>query len=287
MIDLIDEYFVKPMQFPDLYPPYNLYNTAAYAAIALIAAFLIYRFLRYRKIQIDSQFFGAILPYIFIGAIMRVIQDADILPRSMTILGQTIYPFITPGIYILMFAILAVIYLVSSRSSTGNPQLMFRKIRNSGIGIGAVLFSMLSLLGLSKITSGNVLLMAGILVLVGLGLVVFELIKSRIYNKREIPEFRNLERTTLLSQALDGSATFIGVAFGGYTEQHVVANSIFGLFGSPFAFFIVKLVFALAIIFALRKEAESRDEQVYVLLLITLFGLAPGVRDGLRLFFSV
>lgn len=287
MTDFLDEYFVKPMQFPDTYAPYNIYNTAAYAIIALVAAFLIYRYLRAKKITIDADFFNAVLPFIMLGAIMRVIQDAEILPRSITISNLTFYPFITPGIYVLMFGVLAVAYLASRISSRGNHQRLLRKIRNSGIGLSAVLFAILSLWGFSKINLKHVEYLAAILFLAAIGVVIFEVIKSKLYNKRETPELKNLERTTLFSQVLDGSATFVGVSMGGYTEQHIVANSIFAIFGTPFAFYIVKLLFALAIIYALRREAESRDEHVYVLLLITIFGLAPGMRDALRLFFSV
>ncbi|HLC48079.1 MAG TPA: DUF63 family protein, partial [Candidatus Norongarragalinales archaeon] len=183
--------------------------------------------------------------------------------------------------------LLAVIYKVSKESAKGDSALMLRKVRDSGIGIAAVMLAILALNGISRVAISHILQLAGILLLAGLGLLAFELIKSRIYNKRETPEFKNLERTTVLSQALDGAATFIGVAFGGYSEQHVVANTLFGFFGSPFAFYLVKLVFALAIVFALRREAESPSEHVYVLALITIFGLAPGTRDALRLFFSV
>ncbi|MEK6954811.1 MAG: DUF63 family protein [Candidatus Micrarchaeota archaeon] len=287
MVDIIDEFFVKPMQFPDLYPPYNTYNTAAYAAIALIVAFLAYKYIRSRKIAIDPKFYWAVLPFIFMGAIMRVIQDAEILPRSLNVAGITFYPFITPGIYILMFLILGVIYLVAKSSSKENHEVMMKKIRNSGIGLSAVLFAILALWGLSRITLEKVTFMAAILLLASLGLLAFELIKSKIYNKRENALYKNLERTTLFSQVLDGAATFVGVGMGGYSEQHVVANAIFGIFGTPLSFFFVKLIFALAIIYALRKEAESADEHVYVLVLITVFGLAPGVRDALRLFFAV
>ncbi len=287
MVDFIDEYFVKPMQFPDLYAPYNIYNTAVYAILALIAAYLIYKFLQSRKIAIDTHFYYAVLPFIFFGGIMRVIQDAGILPRSMDLGGITIYPFITPGIYIIIFLVLAGVYHVSRISSKGNHIGMLKKIRNAGIGLNLGLFSILALWGFSRINLNQLGLFVLILILTALAALIFEIVKSKFYNKREDPELKGLERTTVIAQSLDGSATFVGVTMGGYFEQHVLANAIFGTFGSPFAFYLIKILFVFALVFALRKESESKAEQVFVLLLITIFGLAPGLRDALRLLFMV
>ncbi|MFH0971890.1 MAG: DUF63 family protein [Candidatus Micrarchaeota archaeon] len=287
MADFIDEYFVKPMQFPLDYAPYNLYNTAVYAIVALLAAYLIYKWIRAKKIKITPSFYNAVVPFIFLGGILRVIQDAQILPRSIDLFGIAIYPFISPGIYVMVFAILAVVYYVSALSAKHDQLLLLSKIRDSGIGLSAVLFAILALWAFSKIKFDAVALFFAILILAALCLVAFELIKGKIFRQGGVPEIKNLERTTVFSQSLDGAATFIGVSFGGYSEQHVVANSIFSAFGSPFAFFLIKLIFALAIVFILRKEAESRDEHIYILALVTIFGLAPGIRDALRLLFAV
>ncbi len=287
MVDFIDEYFVRPMKFPDAYPPYNAYNTAIYALIALFAAYVIYKYLRGRKIPISPQFYFAVLPYIFLGGILRVIQDAQLLPRSIELFGITFYPFITPGIYILMFVVLVAVYAVSAQAAKADFSLLQKKMRDSGIGLAAALFAILALFGFSSLTVDSLILFLAILVAAGVGLMSFELFKRWFYNKRENGDLKNIERVTTLSQTLDGAATFIGVSYGGYFEQHLVANTIFSVFGSPFAFFVVKALFAIAIIMALRKEASNRDEQIFVLLLITIFGLAPGVRDALRLLFGV
>jgi uncharacterized membrane protein len=287
MTDYIDEFFIKPMQFPDSYAPYNLFNTLAYAIIALLAAFLIYKYLKKKEIAIDPDFYFAILPFIFLGAVARVIQDAQILPRSLQIFGFTIYPFITPGIYLVIFFILAIVYCLSKMRSQGNSAKLKKSIRDSGIGLTLALFSLLAITKMSLISLEKIYLFIGILFFASLGLAIFELIKIKIYNKGETPQIRQLERTTMFSQVIDGAATFIGVTFGGYYEQHVVANTIFSFFGSSFSFYVIKIIFALAVLFILRKEAQDKDEHIYILILITIFGLAPGMRDGLRLLFSV
>ena len=70
MINFIDEYFVKPMQYPDMYAPYNIFNTSIYAAIALLAAYLIYKYLAAKKIPVNPQFFNALPTLLHLAALV-------------------------------------------------------------------------------------------------------------------------------------------------------------------------------------------------------------------------
>ena len=98
-----------------------------------------------------------------------------------------------------------------------------------------------------------------------------------------------LERATVFSHALDGAATFVGVSLLGYSEQHVVANILFGI-GTPLLFFAVKILFASAAVELIGRELPSVqdvEKRNYLLLLLTIFGLAPGLRDALRILAGV
>ncbi|MDD5317998.1 MAG: DUF63 family protein, partial [Candidatus ainarchaeum sp.] len=76
-------------------------------------------------------------------------------------------------------------------------------------------------------------------------------------------------------------------ALGGYGEQHVLANAL-ASFGGFASFYLVKIAFATAVVFWLAKSGDvEEDEKYYVLLLITIFGLAPAARDSLRLLCGV
>ena len=77
----------------------------------------------------------------------------------------------------------------------------------------------------------------------------------------------------------------MGRAIAGYGEQHVFGNFLFSL-GGPLLFFLVKIAFVYAAVFVFRREAKG-EARTYLLLLITIFGLAPGVRDALRITCSV
>jgi uncharacterized membrane protein len=237
-------------------------------------------------LPLNNDFYLAVVPFIFMGAVLRVMQDAALLPRSMAIFGLTIYPFITPGIYIFMFVLLAVVTHVSNMTAKSNFKKLYPSVRDAGIGLTAVLTAILFLFKFGRIGVSQIFLFVLILFFAILGLLIFEFIKSRFYNKGENKELINLERTAVISQILDGAATFVAVTFGNYSEQHIVANAIFSL-GSPFAFYIVKILFVIGLIFALRKESDNKEEQIFILVLVTIIGLAPGIRDALRLFFNV
>ena len=58
MADFIQEYFVNPILYQDRYAPYNVYNTAVYAIIAIAAVYFLYRILQKKGVLIDEKFFN-------------------------------------------------------------------------------------------------------------------------------------------------------------------------------------------------------------------------------------
>lgn len=272
----IEEYFLNPINHPETYAPYNVVNTTVFAVIAIAAVYLIYRFLNAKGIKTDEKFYWAVIPFIFLGSIVRVLSDAKTLPRAVEIAGTTLYPFITPQIYVLVFVVTIAALLLAKKFYADKWHAAF-----SQTGWLLCVISILPLLFMFK----NFALFGGILAIVGLVAAVLFL----------LPRFSPLrasamEKMLVLSQGFDGAATFIGVQFGGYSEQHVVGNLIFDIFGGPWAFLVVKLLFAVVVVYMLRKEGEktnSAEEVAFVSLIITLFGLAPGLRDALRLLAGV
>src|SRR3989339_273614 len=101
MTDFIQEYFVNPILYQDKYPPYNAYNTLAYAAIAIAAVYLLFKLFKSKGIKIDGWFFKAVIPFVLFGSLLRVTEDARLLPRVVEFAGVKLFPFVTPGIYIL------------------------------------------------------------------------------------------------------------------------------------------------------------------------------------------
>ncbi len=265
--NFINEYFTNPLRYPDRYAPYNVYNTIAFAVVALVVLYLLYRFLQSRGINVDEKFYWAVIPFVFLGSVVRVLVDAQVLPRGVEIAGITFYPFVTPVVYVVVFAITLGGLLVCRKMGGENWLSLFSKF---GWVLTALLF--LPLVPLFK----NFSFLA---IVTALMAVVWYV--SRIAGKKW--NFNSMDRMLILSQGLDGAATFVGVQFAGYSEQHVVGNAIFSAFGGPWAFFLIKVAFGFLVVYALRKELTNNSEQyAYVALLITIFGLAPGTRDLLR-----
>lgn len=279
----IDEFFLNPLRYPDQYAPYNAFNTIAFALLALGAIVVIFQLLKRWKITIDSKFYWAIVPFIFFGSFTRVLVDAALLPRQVFILGVELFPFVTPYIYVLVFLIV-ILSLFVSKLLEKKGHAFTQTLQRIGIALAAL--TLLPLL-LRIQYAGHVLLIAA-LALLALG--VFEFAFRKVVKAK--PE--GIERMAVFGQVWDGAATFVGVGIGtpttSYVEQHVVGNAIFDLLGGPFAFFLIKLVFASIVVYLIRRELkkeEEREEKTYILLLITIFGLAPGMRDAVRILVGV
>ena len=91
---------------------------------------------------------------------------------------------------------------------------------------------------------------------------------------------------------LDASATSIGIDIGPYSEKHVLPKFMIGLTGTPYVMFLLKLPLVLLVIFALdiwyKKDfEENRNLLNLVKMGIIILGLAPGLRDALRMAMGV
>ncbi len=268
MAEFFQEYFVNPILYPTQYAPYNIYNTTAYALIALAAVFFIYKGLQKAGVKIDQRFQGAILPFIVFGGLFRVFEDADLTPRVVDIGGIELYPFVTPQIYIIIFLALAAIALAAWILTKNREKTL------EWVGKTGWLMSALAALGL--ITRIQNPLWA---------IVPLALAAAVWFIHEKIREHRKLEPNSFISfmvfgQVLDGAATFVGIQFAGYAEQHVVGNLLIDI-GGPLLFLLVKIAFAFAAAEMLRQEKDE-DARNFVALLITVFGLAPGLRDLTR-----
>ncbi len=268
MADFFQEYFINPIVDQANYPPYNVYNTVTFALVALIAVFLIYKGLKKAGFALDGKFFEAILPYVVFGGVFRVFEDAGLVPRIVTIGGIQTYPFVTPLIYVNIFLLLAVT-AAFAWLWTKDRQKTVTTVRNAGLA-----YAGLALLVLLPLVKNPVWLLAG----AGLAALVWVAYRFSL-NLRKIPSDRMLS-WMVFGQALDGSATFIGLQFAGYVEQHVVGNVLIDV-GGPALFWLVKVAFAFAAAEVLRGEKDDGARN-FVALLITIFGLAPGLRDLMR-----
>ncbi len=100
--------------------------------------------------------------------------------------------------------------------------------------------------------------------------------------KLKIPLFSRVNSSLLSAHMLDSSATFVSVAFFGYYEQHPVPRFFIDAIG-PWTFFILKLAVLLPSLYIIDRYAEDGDFKNFLKIVILILGLAPGLRDSIRL----
>jgi uncharacterized membrane protein len=278
---IISEYFLNPM-FERT--GYNEVNTLVYAIIAVSIAYIIYKWFTIKKINFDKNFILRVIPFILLGSTMRVVTDSIDTGRMLAyegffqpvydiILNMGIYNYsfltVTPGIYVLIgiFTIIA-IYL----------SYHFKK-ENYGSYLAVSLFILHLLILLPMFTN----IIYGILILLGTALIVGVYLHFK--KKSNLDGYWYI----LLAQTFDGMSTFVTLDIFNtfnekmYAEQHVVANVLSGFFGdSMLPFLIIKILLSLGVIYFLEKE-KNQNERYYIALLVIIFGLAPGIRNTLRL----
>ena len=266
----VEEHFLNPMRYPEAYAPYNWVNTLVYAGLAVVAACALYKLLKHYGFNPDEKLAKAVIPFVLFGSALRVITDAGILPRTVYLAGVELHPFISPGIYFVTFAVIL--------AGFGVARLLKGDWLRNAFGLGAVLaiIPLAALLPFYEHFGHAVAISVAPLI----ALAAYEFAWKKRGIKKDL-----FERLAIFGQVLDGSASFIGIQFGtpaqSYFEQHVVGGAIMS--ASPALFLLVKLAFAFAVVELLRREDKDSQERRFILLLVAIFGFAPGLRDLLRI----
>ncbi|VVB57659.1 Uncharacterised protein [uncultured archaeon] len=289
----IQSYFIDPVWERT---GYNAVNTVVYAAIALGALYLIWRFFEKKNISIDRAFWAGAMGFVLWGSSLRVLTDsvdAGTMAKTLGLaqaglggwfggLAQAAYPLllsshlldygpltVTPGIYVMT----AALFLLC----IGRGWAFKRPYLAAGVGLAGGALNLLLLLPMMKHWDYAAIpialsLLAGALFYYGLKW------KDR---KHLLP---------VMGQALDGAATWVAIDFFGpasgqnYFEQHVLSRAIGE--GTPLGFglfFLLKIGFAALAVWAIRKEDLDVRLKNLVLLVIAIIGFAPGLRDLLRM----
>jgi uncharacterized membrane protein len=85
-------------------------------------------------------------------------------------------------------------------------------------------------------------------------------------------------------QMFDANTTFVSLQFFNYQEQHVVPNIFINLFGlGPITFIGLKLVAVVTLLIVIDKYCEDKEFANYLKLIVTILGVATGLRDFTRL----
>ena len=98
------------------------------------------------------------------------------------------------------------------------------------------------------------------------------------------------------AHALDGSASFMAIEVFNrvatdclelgrcYFGQHVIERAVGGALPYGTAIFLLaKLLFALFAVHVIEGQCKDKNERAFIYALVIIFGLAPGIRNALRL----
>ena len=267
--NFINEYYINPIIYDT---GYNPINTITWAIILGLSLFGVVKLLDKLDVTVDEVFIFAVSPYIFVGGSLRVVEDAGIVAAPFK------YLLITPLIYFFIFFVCVAMLVLSvglQRAVRINYYWPF--------AMGGVAWSALNVWLLYQTAPA---FNAGILALilsvgVALSLVVYAI--ARLLNFALLKD--RVNAFVLDGQLLDATATSFGLTFLPYAEKHVLPNFLIEATGTAFVMYPLKLVVTIPVLFIIDQylKTESKNLVGLVKLAILTVGLAPAIRDTLRM----
>jgi uncharacterized membrane protein len=280
--EFIYKYYIDPIRYSQ---PYNVVDTLTYAVILVAGVYVLYRWMPKSTwlsdigFKIDTGFIIATLPYVVLGGVLRVVQDTGMIK------GDFQFLLVTPLIYFVLF-----FYTIS---------LLFLSRYLTHQGLTKNILSFYSLAGLISVVVTSLVLLSwginnstvdagifGVIMLMAL-LATCTIIACMRYACSWAYATHPLYITLIFGHMLDAGATSYGIDLHplAYIEQHVVGSGLIAWTGTAFVMFPLKLIVLFPGIYIMelyRKEANPAFWHL-VLLAMIVVGLAPGIRDMVRM----
>lgn len=278
--DFIYKYYIDPIRYGEAYNPVD---TVTYAILLIICVYLLYRLFTKINITIDRSFIYALFPWIVFGGFLRVVEDCNMLAAPIS------YVLVTPLIYFFIFAI-AFITLISSWYLERKKVISSWK-RVFGYAGGVCSFVTLLILLWFGFTHTTIDLSATaiILTVTAVTTILIYAVLRYIFKWTYLSE--RLYQMLIAGHMLDASATSYGIDLHSvhYVEQHVVGNALIEATGTAFSMFPLKLLVLIPGIYILNLYRKEGSESLWYLILIAMImvGMAPGIRDMMRMMLHV
>ncbi len=275
--EFIYKYYIDPIIYGQ---PYNIVDTLTYALVLIVAIYIIYRWLTASRIvRVDSRFILATLPFVVLGGLSRVVQDTGMITSGWQFL------LVTPLIYFVLF-FFTVVALLSSAYLQKRGLVRDYAPVYAGTGIvSCILVSgLLVWFGMQNGTIslpvlGTIMGMAVLSTLAVYG--------AMRYILRWTYAADPLYLSLVFGQLLDASATSYGIDLHplDYMEVHVVGSTMIDLTGTAFVMFPLKLAVLFPGVWVLQRYRYESPGALWHLILLAMItvGLAPGVRDMVRM----
>ena len=264
----IYKYYINPIIYDTSYNPFD---TVTWAIVLGLSVLGLVKLFWHFNLKIDERLVECTLPFILAGSSLRVIEDANLVSPPAS------YLLITPLIFFAVF-LLTSAFLLLSRKILG-PEFY------RGYAAIGVIWTVLNLGILSTVGFQHLWVIAAIFLL-GTGIT-----GGLLLLRRSLPILGFLDNRfnlmIIYAHMLDASSTYIGVDWFDYYEKHVVPTFLIDIAGTAAIMFPLKLLILLPVLFMIDKSIEDPSlRNITKLALITL-GLAPAVRNTLRLALGV
>lgn len=274
--EFLYKYYIDPIIYGQ---PYTIVDTLTYALILILSVYLVYRGLRRFGIEIDRDFVLATIPFVVLGGLLRVVEDTGMIASDLHIL------LITPIIFFVVFFItVGALFLSRLLEVKGVVREYSRTYGLIGVALSAAFFVLLILWGAANTRVDPVVLLAIPAMAAVSSAAVFAFLRSVLgWEYVRDPLYLLL----IVGHLFDASATSFGIDLHAlhYVEQHVVGSALIEWSGTAFAMFPLKLAVIVPAIYVLelyRKEGNVAFWHL-VLLAMIVVGMAPGVRDMMRM----
>jgi uncharacterized membrane protein len=297
---------------PVAYPGYTLVSEIGYMITLLVALTGVVFLLRRLDLGTDRGFFYALLPFIFLGGALRVVEDAnDAVPAGEALISYPLNTLlISPIIYFTVFGLtLGTVVAAVAAERAGIIERYTRPLLGAGIAFLAVTLGYLASLRLSG--AEGVEFYPQVLVVVLVGATAAALANWALV-ERVAPQVNAgtglIGLVILWGHAVDGVANVVGLdwmtALGAgpnLVPKHPVNQfvvdvtaatlpaSVLAVTGDTWPFLLVKLVAATVVLWVFEEEIFEESPRYTMLLLVAVLavGLGPGTRDMLRATFGV
>jgi len=274
--EFLYKYYIDPIMYGQ---PYTIVDTLTYALILILSVYLVYRGLRRFGIEIDRDFVLATIPFVVLGGLLRVVEDTGMIASDLRIL------LITPIIFFVVFFItVGALFLSRLLEVKGVVREYSRTYGLIGVTLSAAFFVLLILWGAANTRVDLVVLLAIPAMAAVSSAAVFAFLRYVLgWEYVSDPLYLLL----IVGHLFDASATSFGIDLHSlhYVEQHVVGSALIEWSGTAFAMFPLKFAVLVPAIYVLelyRKEGNVAFWHL-VLLAMIVVGMAPGVRDMMRM----
>jgi len=274
--EFLYKYYIDPIRYGHAY---TLVDTLTYALILIAAVYIVYRGLQRYRIAVDTELVLATLPFIVLGGLLRVVEDTGMIASDLRFL------LITPLIFFTVFLI-AVIALFAGKIAE-NAGLIARYSRvYGGVGIAACLIATAALTWFGLTETRIALDVLGIILALASvsSLALWALL---VYGAKWDYASNILYKLLIFGHLLDASATSYGIDIHPihYVEQHVVGSTLIEATGTAFSMFLLKIAVLIPAIYILEMYKKEGSPGLWHLILLAMIvvGMAPGIRDMVRM----